>query len=425
MVGKILGTNNKISNVYATLEALRDWYPRGRIITIFQPHTYTRTKALFEDFSRAFGKSDIVFMTDIYASAREKVQKDITSKQLVEKMHAYQKNVLYTPNLPRVKEIQMRKIFGEKLHVHISLANFTTFKIGGPADYFIEARTSSDLEDILSKAILNNIPFFILGGGSNILIGDKGIRGLVIKNNTQAITIRGAKGRFVRGTQSGIVYVEVDTGVMMNKLVRFTIDEGLQGLEMHLGLPGTVGGALYMNSKWMHPEGYVGDSVYQATLVASDGSLRTVPRNHFHFGYDKSSLQQTKEIVTRVVFALKKSPKDQLWDIANKSIAYRRVTQPQGVCSPGCTFRNITKAEALSFPTPNQTTSAGMLLDKAGVKGYTIGGAQVSPIHANFIINVNHARAVDVIQLIEYAREKVKRMFGITLQEEIVHIGEF
>jgi len=324
-----------------------------------------------------------------------------------------------------VSDIQMRKIFGEKLHVHISLANFTTFKIGGPADYFIEARTSSDLEDILSKAILNNIPFFILGGGSNILIGDKGIRGLVIKNNTQAITIRGAKGRFVRGTQSGIVYVEVDTGVMMNKLVRFTIDEGLQGLEMHLGLPGTVGGALYMNSKWMHPEGYVGDSVYQATLVASDGSLRTVPRNHFHFGYDKSSLQQTKEIVTRVVFALKKSPKDQLWDIANKSIAYRRVTQPQGVCSPGCTFRNITKAEALSFPTPNQTTSAGMLLDKAGVKGYTIGGAQVSPIHANFIINVNHARAVDVIQLIEYAREKVKRMFGITLQEEIVHIGEF
>ncbi len=324
-----------------------------------------------------------------------------------------------------VSEQQMRKIFGEKLHVHIPLAHFTTFKIGGPADYFIEARTSVDLEDIVSKAIRNNIPFFILGGGSNILIGDKGIRGLVIKNNTQAIVIRGAKGRFVRGTQSGIVYVEADTGVMMNKLVRFTIDEGLGGLEMHLGLPGTVGGALYMNSKWMHPEGYVGDCVYQATLVASDGALHTVPRSHFHFGYDKSSLQQTKEIVTRVVFALKKSPKNQLWDIANTSIAYRRVTQPQGVCSPGCTFRNITQAEALSFPTPNQTTSAGMLLDKAGVKGYTIGGAQISPVHANFIINVTHATASDVIQLIEYAREKVKRMFGITLQEEIVRIGEF
>lgn len=319
----------------------------------------------------------------------------------------------------------MKKIFGEKLQANISLANFTTFKIGGPADYFIEARTSLEFEDIVSKTILNNVSFFLLGGGSNILIGDKGIRDLVIKNNTQAITIRGAKGKLVRGTQSGIVYVEVDTGVMMNKLVRFTIDEGLEGLEMHLGLPGTVGGALYMNSKWMHPEGYVGDCVYQATLISSDGSLQTVPQSHFHFGYDKSSLQKTKEIVTRVVFALKKSTKEKLWSIANESITYRRETQPQGVFSPGCTFRNITKAEAMSFPTPNQTTSAGMLLDKAGVKGYIIGGAQISPVHANFIINVNHATASDVIQLIEYAQEKVKRMFGITLQEEIVHIGEF
>jgi UDP-N-acetylmuramate dehydrogenase len=117
--------------------------------------------------------------------------------------------------------------------------------------------------------------------------------------------------------------------------------------------------------------------------------------------------------------------KEKLWSTANGSMAYRKETQPQGVFSPGCTFRNISHAEAISAGTPNLTTSAGFLVDHAGLKGKTVGEAQVSPIHANFIINKGHATAFDIVQLIEIAKAEVKKKFGIVLKEEVVRIGEF
>jgi len=198
-----------------------------------------------------------------------------------------------------------------------------------------------------------------------------------------------------------------------------------QILEMHLGLPGTVGGAIYMNSKWTHPEGYVGDVVYQAEILNSKNEQQVVPKSYFQFGYDSSLIQKTGDIVLRVVFALRQGDKEKLWESANAAIAYRRESQPQGVLGPGCTFRNITKAQAMTAATPQGTTSAGFLIDHAGLKGVTIGGAQISPVHANFIINRNKATAADVIQLISRAKEQVKRQFGVLLEEEIVRIGEF
>ncbi len=321
--------------------------------------------------------------------------------------------------------LELQKVLGERVREQIKLAPYTTFKVGGPADFFYDAKTTEELVAAIGLGRTLGIPVFVLGGGTNILIGDGGIRGLVVKNNTGAITIRGAKGSLQAGQHTGQVFVEADSGVFINKLVRFTVEEGLSGLEMQLGLPGTVGGAVYMNSKWTHPVGYVGDVVYQAEILTPTGERKHVPKSYFQFAYDTSSIQKTGDIVLRVVFALASDTKERLWKISNESMAYRRETQPQGVFSPGCTFRNISQAEALSIPTPNNTTSAGFLVDHAGCKGDVIGDAQISPIHANFIVNRGKATAFDVIQLIERARQRVKQQFGVTLEEEIVRVGEF
>lgn len=320
---------------------------------------------------------------------------------------------------------QLKNILGEGARENEVLARYTTFKIGGPADLFYEVKTREELVSAVKEARKLHIPIFVLGGGSNILVGDRGIRGLVIKNNTQAVSIRGAKGAISHGTSNELVYVEADSGVPINKLVRFTVEEGLSGLEMHLGLPGSVGGAVFMNSKWTSPEGYVGDAVYQATILTPKNEIINVPQSYFRFAYDTSSIQKTGDIVVSVIFALKPVAKEFLWEIANRSINYRRQSQPQGVFSPGCTFRNISEAQALSVPTPNSTRSAGFLVDHAGLKSLSVGEAYISPVHANFIINRGHATSSDVVKLIEKARSDVKKQFGVTLEEEIVRVGEF
>jgi UDP-N-acetylmuramate dehydrogenase len=306
------------------------------------------------------------------------------------------------------------------------LGKYTTFKIGGPADYFYNAKTVDDFVSAILLGRKRNIPIFLLGGGTNILIGDRGIRGFVIKNSTNTIRIKGMKGTVTGGTaKKGLVFVEADSGVIFNSLVRFTVEEGLAGLEMHLGLPGTVGGAIFMNSKWTHPVGYVGDAVYQAEILTAENKRIIVPKTYFQFGYDTSSIQKTKDIVLKIVFALRADTKERLWQIANESIGYRRETQPQGVFTAGCAFKNISEAEALSVPTPNHTTSAGFLIDHTGLKGQHVGDAYISDVHANFIINRGKASAADVVQLIDLARQKVREKFGVTLREEIIRVGEF
>lgn len=320
----------------------------------------------------------------------------------------------------------LQKKLGPGVKEHEPLGIYTTFKIGGPADYFFDAKTTNEFVTAITAGRSLSVPMFILGGGTNILIGDRGIRGFVIKNSTNAIRIKGIKGKVTGGTAStGLVFVEVESGVIFNSLVRFTVEEGLSGLEMHLGLPGTVGGAIFMNSKWTHPVGYVGDAVYQAEILTPDNERIIVPKTYFQFGYDTSSMKKTKDILLKVVFALHSDTKERLWNIANESIQYRRQTQPQGAFTAGCAFKNISQAEALIATTPNQITSAGFLIDHAGMKGARVGDAEISMVHANFVINKGKATASDVIQLIEQVRAKVKEQFGVLLTEEIIRVGEF
>lgn len=320
---------------------------------------------------------------------------------------------------------ELQKKLGDRVKANEPLGKYTTFKIGGPADYWFDAKTTEELVAAITAGRELHLPIFLLGGGTNILVGDKGIRGFVVRNSTRGIAMRGAKGSRVKGESQELVFVEAESGVVMNQLVRFTVEEGLAGLEMQLGLPGSVGGAMYMNSKWTHPTGYVGDVVYQAKILTPENKVKIVPQSYFQFAYDTSSIQKTKDVVISVVFALHRDDKEKLWKIANESVLYRHATQPQGVHSPGCTFRNISEAEALSVPTPNHTTSAGFLVDHAGCKGMHVGDAWVSDLHANFIINKGAATAHDVIQLIENIRAKVRAQFGVRLEEEIVRVGEF
>ncbi len=320
---------------------------------------------------------------------------------------------------------QLHTVLGDRLKTNEPLGRYTTFKVGGPADFFYEAKTKDEFVLAIQTARSLNIPVFLLGGGTNILIGDKGVRGFVIKNSTQGIAIRGVRGSMEPGSSKKTVYVEADSGVPVNKLVRFTIEEGLAGLEMQLGLPGTVGGAVYMNSKWTKPEGYVGDSVYQAHILTPSGEVKIVTREYFNFSYDFSAIQKSGDIVVSVTFALIQDTKERLWEVANSSIEYRRETQPQGVFSAGCTFKNISKATAMMASTPNLTTSAGFLVDTAGLKGDRVGDAQISTVHANFIINLRNATAFDVVTLIEKAKAAVKQKFGVTLEEELIRVGEF
>jgi UDP-N-acetylenolpyruvoylglucosamine reductase len=320
---------------------------------------------------------------------------------------------------------EIQKKYPNSVTLNEPMASHTTFKIGGPADIFFEAKTTQEFIDVIRDARKSNIPLFVLGGGSNILVGDKGIRGLVVKNTANSITTKAMKGGISHGVVEGQVFVEADSGVSFNRLVRYTIDEGLQGIEMHLGLPGTVGGAVYGNSKWTKPAGSVGEVVYQAQILTPTGELKIVPASYFQFAYDKSLIQATKDIVINVIFSLKKDTKERLWQIADDSIGYRKETQPQGVFTGGCVFKNISKSLSITKCLPDFTTSAGFLIDHSGLKNESVGGAQISAVHANFIINTGKAGASDVIQLIDRAKERVKRQFGIELEEEIERFGEF
>lgn len=324
------------------------------------------------------------------------------------------------------KELFEKELGRGKLKYNEPLARYTTLKIGGPAEFFFIATTTQDVIKAVNAALKAKSPYFVLGGGSNILVSDKGFSGLVIRNEADSIKIMKRFGKIRNGhTEVKQVLVEVDSGVLVNRLVRFTCDEGLGGLERHLGLPGTVGGALFMNSKWTKPITYIGDVFYQAKVIDREGKLKLVHRDYFDFGYDQSVLQKTHETVLSATFILTAENKKTLWERANASMEYRKSTQPMGVATAGCTFRNIPLSEAMRISTPNNATSAGYLIDQVGLKNFQIGKAKFSDQHANFILNVGGASAQDVKALIDEAKYRVKEKYRVNIEPEIAFLGEF
>ncbi len=316
-----------------------------------------------------------------------------------------------------------------RVSTDVLLSSYSSFRIGGLADLFFKALTSEDIINAVKNAKKLDIPYFVMGGGTNLLVLDKGYRGLIIKNDTSKIKLIGIRGKKIHSDDKNHeiqkVYIEVESGVGLNRLVRFSLDQGLVGLESFLGQPGTVGGATYINAHNMKRHEFFGNKIKGALLLDKTLSLNKVDTKYFHFGYDSSILQKTKEIVLSVTLELETGDKDKLWKISGEVMEYRKQSQPYGVFSAGCTFRNISKSDAIRLSTPEFTTSAGYLLNSVGLKGYKCGNAMFSEQHANFIVHKGNAKASDVLKLINIAKEKVKKTFGVDLKEEIVMIGEF
>ncbi len=299
----------------------------------------------------------------------------------------------------------------------------TTFKIGGPAEYYLAVDSLTDLVKAVTLGWQLQIPIFVFGGGSNIIIADHGIKGLVVKNNCRKFDIISRLGK-VRNQKIDVdkVLLYAESGVIMNQLVRFTIEEGLEGLEWQLGLPGTVGGAVCMNSNFPLKGAYVGDVVYKAKILTKEGEVKEVDNSYFHFAYDKSILQETGEILLSATFQLVPADKKMLWERATEALEHRNNSQPKGL-SAGCTFRNFSVVDAMRIPTPDKITSAGFLIDKAGLKGKRIGDAMISDKHANFIMNMGNAKADDVVQLVGLIKSEVMKRFGVQLTMEVKKIG--
>ena len=288
------------------------------------------------------------------------------------------------------------------------LAPLTTFRIGGPADLFFDAVSTDDLVLALRAAAADGFRCTLLGGGSNLLISDHGIRGLVIRVRSSRITL----------LEGGLV--QADAGVTINGLVRWTIREALTGLEAWAGTPGTVGGALSGNAHWAGRT--ISEFVHEVAVVGPAGDVSVWPASGMAFGYDTSRLQRSDECAIWATFRLTPAgDPEALRATARASLHYRKRTQPLRMPSAGCIFQNpVPGRDRLPDGMP---WSAGALIDRAGLKGRAIGGARVSPIHANFIVNEGGATAQDVRQLIRLCHDEVRRQFAVELREEIVSLG--
>ncbi len=296
------------------------------------------------------------------------------------------------------------------LKTNIALAPFTTYKIGGPADFFVIAQTKDELVQAITEARKNKIPYFILGTGANILFGDKGFRGLIIKNEAMQV---------VCSSDSDSNIVIADSGVSVADLIQITAEKNLSGFEHFAGIPSSVGGAIWQNLHFLAPDRkntiFIESIVESAEILDEENIIQKVDRNFFNFGYDYSILHDQEIIVLEVTFNLEPKEKSLIEKQAQENMAWRNEKQPQLEQFPSCgsVFKKI------------KGVGAGRLIDKVGLKGFTIGGAQISEKHANYIVNNGNATAEDVRSIIKTVQEKVFSETGYSLQTEISFIGEF
>ncbi|MEK7461820.1 MAG: UDP-N-acetylmuramate dehydrogenase [Patescibacteria group bacterium] len=294
----------------------------------------------------------------------------------------------------------------KNLQKNIVLAPYTTYKIGGKADYFFTANNKSDLVEALSCVKTENIPFFVLGGGSNILVGDKGFRGLVIHNQAQNFKF-----------EDNLLISE--SGAIISDLIDISLKHCLSGLERFAGIPGTVGGAIYQNIHFLSPDRtstfYI-ESIVKSGLVLEDGIEREVDKNYFAFGYDDSILHHNKNIfVLEITFTLKNGDPDLIQSWITNNLEWRKQKQERLEKFPSCgsVFKKI------------KGIGAGRLIEQCGLKGKRIGGALISEKHANYIVNTGNATARDVREMIAFIQEEVFKKTGYKLESEVGFIGEF
>ncbi|MFO7894262.1 MAG: UDP-N-acetylmuramate dehydrogenase [Longimicrobiales bacterium] len=299
------------------------------------------------------------------------------------------------------------RLGADRLEREVPLAPFTTFRIGGPADLLYRARTPEELATAVLAARELDVPHFVLGAGANILVGDGGFRGLVIRNEARGIA-------FLENGQ-----VRAESGVMVYpELIHASIDRGLGGLHHFVGIPSTVGGAIWQNLHFLTPDRtrtvFLEEVVESCELLTAEGDRRTVGVDYLDFGYDYSVLHERPDVVLDVTFRLEPAPADELRQVVRENLAWRNDRHPDLWLYPsaGSIFQKI------------EGMGAGRLIDECGLKGHVHGRVQVFHRHANIIVNLGGGTAREVRELIDLIQERVARENGRELVPEIGFIGE-
>lgn len=303
----------------------------------------------------------------------------------------------------------LREILGDRLFERQPLAPFTTFKIGGPADLFVEVNTASELAETIRAVRSLEVPYFLLGSGANILVGDLGYRGLVIRNCADRMAVEVESGR-IWAESGAICYPD---------LIEMAVSNGLSGLEHYVGIPSTVGGALWQNLHFLSPDRsrtmFIAEVLEEAELLTADGERKTVGVDYFNFDYDYSILHDSDELVLSATFLLVRADESQMREVMASNLEWRVKQHPPLDTEPsaGSIFKKI------------DGVGAGRLIDWSGLKGTRIGGAEVTNRHANILINTGGATAKDVRELIGLIQRTVEEKQGYRLHSEIGFIGDF
>jgi len=305
----------------------------------------------------------------------------------------------------------LRTAFGGALKESEPLSRYTSTRIGGPAEFLVTAESADQLAEMVRTAWHFGLKTFVMGSGSNILVSDSGVRGMVVVNRAQGIEFREAGEPLT---------VRAESGALFGSVARQCVERGWAGLEWAVPVPGTVGGAVYGNAGAHHGE--TGRHLRMAEILQPDGMVRTWTREELAFGYRSSALKRhgldqtngrvPSNVLLAAEFELTRSDSGKLQAKVDEFIARRKRTQPPGA-SMGSVFKN---------PPGDH---AGRLLEAAGLKGRRIGNAEISPQHANFVINLGGARASDVFALIHLAHDGVKETSGVDLELEVELVGEW
>lgn len=297
----------------------------------------------------------------------------------------------------------------EHLRTSVPLAPYTTFRIGGPADVLYDATSADALATAVATARRLGVPWFVLGLGANILVGDRGFRGLVIRNVARRVSFEA----------DGAVHAE--SGVVVADLISAAVDRGLSGLEHFVGIPSTVGGAVWQNLHFLSPAParertmFIAEVVHGVEVIDPQGMRRTVDRGGMRFGYDTSLLHEPGYVALSASFQLQAGDPAAMRRVMDENLIWRGARHPRLETHPsaGSIFKKI------------EGVGAGRLIDECGLKGFRIGGAQIFQQHANIIVNLGGATAADVRAIIKHVQQTVAGRFNQHLEPEIGLIGEF
>lgn len=303
-------------------------------------------------------------------------------------------------NLQELIEKSNLQIDKEKILYNELMSKHTTFKIGGPAECFIKIDNVEDLKEILNFSKENKVPLTVIGNGSNVLVLDNGIKGITICIKLEGIELKEENDSYI---------LKVASGEKIGKVARMMCNKEISGIEELLGIPGTIGGAIRMNAGAHGRE--IKDIVSKVTCIDYNGNIKEFSNEEMKFGYRKSILKEENYIVLEAEFILQKGNKKEIEEKIEEYSNYRKEKQPIEFPSAGSTFKR------------GEDFITAKLIEDAGLKGYSIGGAEVSTKHSGFIINKGNANAKDVLDIVEYVKDEVYKKFNKKIELEIEIIG--